>query len=147
VAGWTLPRPQAAWDAAISTGALRLVDYDIASALSQIYSAQAHLMRMTGHLYVVYQPATFEIGKQRKTVQMVHWTLVEVENSVRALLNLYQTHLPNSGLRQNSWSNLRPRGPDPPMKRIDEWHRLHRTDPPVSACSSSIRKIKTCCIV
>ena len=88
------PLRQGAWDAAVSAGALRLMDYDVASALSEIYGAQAHLIRMTDHLYVVYQPTTFERGKQRESVQMLHTLLMEVENSLKALLDLYQKHLP-----------------------------------------------------
>jgi hypothetical protein len=86
--------PQAAWDAALSTGALRLIEYDIAAALSEIYGAQALLMRAVDHLFDSYQLAMFEAGKQREGVQMFQWLLVEIEGSERALRDLYRKHLP-----------------------------------------------------
>jgi hypothetical protein len=93
--GWDIALPrEAAWDAAVSTGALRLIDYDIAAALSEIYGAQALLMRAVDHLFDAYQPAIFERGKQREGVQMFYWLLVEIEGSERGLRDLYRKHLP-----------------------------------------------------
>jgi hypothetical protein len=86
--------PEAAWDAAVSTGALRLIEYDIAAALSEIYGGQALLMRAVDHLFDSYQPAIFEAGKQREGVQMFHWLLIEIEGSERAVRDLYRKHLP-----------------------------------------------------
>jgi hypothetical protein len=91
-----VPLRQAAWDTAVSTGALRLLDYDVASAFSEIYSYQtlmsANLTRLAQS--VLYTPATFDPASRAASIQVMRWLLTEVEGNERFLDDLYKKHLP-----------------------------------------------------
>jgi hypothetical protein len=47
-----------AWDAALSTGALRLVDYDVVAALSDIYQMQDHYGTVVGRFVTTMHSAS-----------------------------------------------------------------------------------------
>ena len=91
-----VPLRQAAWDTAVSTGALRLIDYEIAAALSDIYGYQDLMSVNLSRLVqgVVYTPATFDASNQAASVQVMRWLMTEVEGNERYLLDLYKRHLP-----------------------------------------------------
>jgi len=91
-----LPLKSAAWSTAVSTGALRLFDYEVAAALSEIYGYQDlmtanHNRIVTGALY---SPAAFDPGARSQTVRLLWGVMAEVSGNEGALLSLYRRHLP-----------------------------------------------------
>lgn len=85
---------QGAWDAAVSTGALRLIDYELVAALSEIYVAQAAAAGVFARLMTAYDPSAFQPGLQRETVQAFRWTTVEIVSVEEDLRTLYEQQLP-----------------------------------------------------
>jgi hypothetical protein len=95
-AGGGVSRPElrkGAWDAAVSTGALRLLEYELVAELSEIYAAQDAMNATFGMSLTMYQPDTFRPGLQREIVQVFIWTLEELINSEIDLLRQYESHL------------------------------------------------------
>jgi hypothetical protein len=85
---------RAAWDTALSTGALRLVDYDLAAGLSEIYQMQ-ELFR--GNLDKVGLSSTdwFDPASREAAVRKLYMAMVEVQYDERQLLlPLYRKYLP-----------------------------------------------------
>ena len=91
------PLRQAAWDAAVSSGALRLIDYNIAAALSEIYVAQENVYTQFLHqtTSAIYIPDTFNPARRREVVQMFRWLMQEAAGRERFVRDLYLEHLPN----------------------------------------------------
>lgn len=85
---------QGAWDAAVSTGALRLLDYELVAALSEIYVAQSAAAGVFARLMTAYEPSVFQPGLQRETVQAFRWTTVEIVSVEEDLRQLYEQQLP-----------------------------------------------------
>jgi hypothetical protein len=95
-AGGGLGKPvlrKGAWDAAVSTGALRLLDYELVANLSEVYAAQATLDTYYAESLSAYQTDTFRAGLQRETVQVFRWTIEEIVNAEGSLLELYKQNL------------------------------------------------------
>lgn len=95
-AGGGLGRPllrKGAWDAAVSTGALRLLDYDLVARLSEVYAAQDALNAYYAESLSQYQTDTFRSGLQRETVQVFRWTIEEIVNAENSLFDLYRQNL------------------------------------------------------
>jgi hypothetical protein len=67
------PLRQAAWDAAVSSGSLRLIDYEVAAALSEIYVGQEDmydaLMFQAGTM--LFTPDTFDPARREAVVKMI----------------------------------------------------------------------------
>ena len=87
---------RSAWDAAVSGGTLRLIDYDVAAALSDIYVTQAIV---TGNVErLVSGPfsstATFEPASRAASVRMLWLTMADIQSSEASLVDLYRKHLP-----------------------------------------------------
>jgi hypothetical protein len=90
------PLRRGAWDAALSTGALRLIDYDLVAALSDIYQMQemvsgAVRAMSTGGLS---STAAFDPSSQVVSVRQLWLAMTEIEGTERLLLDLYRQHLP-----------------------------------------------------
>lgn len=85
-----------AWNAAVSGGALRLIDYDLAADLSAIYRMQevvnANINRLAQG--ALSSAATFDPNSRGPSVRLLWLTLADIESAERALLELYQKHLP-----------------------------------------------------
>jgi hypothetical protein len=92
----TLPLRQAAWDAAVSSGALRLMDYDLTAVLSEIYVGQhdAYTTTVLQAVPAIFTTDTFRPGSQREALQVIRWLMVEVEGRERFVRDLYKRHLP-----------------------------------------------------
>jgi len=92
----TLPLRQAAWDAAVSSGALRLMDYDLTAALSDIYVSQhdAYTTTALQSVPAIFTPDTFRPGSQREALLVIRWLIVEMEGRERFVRDIYQRHLP-----------------------------------------------------
>jgi hypothetical protein len=84
-----------AWDAALSTGALRLIDYDVVSALSDIYQTQdlfsAERSRFAAEMHAgaAFDPAMRVIGIRQASAE-----LSEIAYAEKLLVDLYRKHLP-----------------------------------------------------
>lgn len=91
-----VPLKSAAWNTAVSTGALRLLEYDIAAAFSEIYGYQ-ELMTENHNRFVasaLYDRAAFDPATQRATVRLMHGIMSEIAGNEQVLLDLYRKHLP-----------------------------------------------------
>lgn len=102
---------RSAWDAALSGGALRLLDYDIAAVLSEIYrmqeTAEENVDRLAqGPLAAV---ATYDPASRVPAVRLLWLTLADIQSAEAALLDLYQQHLP--ALREATGTNAPSRLP------------------------------------
>ena len=83
---------RAAWDTAVSTGALRLIDYDLAAGLSEIYGMQDHAISTFVGLYS--QSAFYDPAARSATIQLARTVMHEITWAEGALQKLYDTHLP-----------------------------------------------------
>ena len=83
-----------AWDAALSTGALRLVDYTLAARLSEIYQMQTVLESDTDKVNSLQGPF-FDPAGRAASVQQLWFGITGVEYvEEQLLLPLYRQHLP-----------------------------------------------------
>jgi len=84
-----------AWDAALSTGSLRLLDYDVVAALSNIYQMQQfygdNIARVVtaGTATTAFEPAARALVLRQLAIDMGTVTFSE-----RLLIGLYKQHLP-----------------------------------------------------
>ena len=84
---------QAAWDAASSSGALRLLDYDLVASLAEIYQMQAHLGEAVARVPI----ASKEFFDPRDRVAVLKQTeaaLTEMMWAESSLVELYKKKLP-----------------------------------------------------
>lgn len=83
---------RAAWDTALSTGALRLIDYDLAANISEIYNMQAYAASMFPPLFTelpLYDPAA-----RVAALRLAQTTMKELTFAEESLLALYDRYLP-----------------------------------------------------
>jgi hypothetical protein len=87
---------RSAWDAALSGGVLRLIDYDVAAVLSEIYRLQeitdANVDRLADG--ALSSTATYDPAARDASVRLFWLTLADIESAERLLLVLYRQHLP-----------------------------------------------------
>ena len=87
---------RSAWDAAVSGGTLRLIDFDVASALSDIYVTQeiatGNVARLVSGPFS--STATFEPASRTASVRMLWLTMADIQSSEEILIDLYRRHLP-----------------------------------------------------
>jgi hypothetical protein len=84
---------RAAWDAAVSSGALRLIDYDLVASLSEIYQMQDHLSE-AAHRTPMTSAAFFDRRERIATIRQAQTALSEVAWTEQSLVNLYRQQLP-----------------------------------------------------
>lgn len=87
------PPRQAAWDAAVSSGAFRLIDYDLAAVISEIYVSQD---RVCGSLTervtnAIYTADMFDPAARSRALPVLRWVLVEMEGNERYVVELYES--------------------------------------------------------
>jgi hypothetical protein len=87
---------RSAWDAAVAGGALRLIDYDVAAALADVYGMQeqatANVQRLaTGALSTT---AVYEAASRPASVRLLWLTLADIQSAEALLLSRYRQHLP-----------------------------------------------------
>ena len=85
-----------AWDSAVAGGALRLIDYEVAAALADVYGMQeqvtANVQRLaTGALST---PAIYEATSRPASVRLLGLTLADIQSAEALLLSRYRQHLP-----------------------------------------------------
>jgi hypothetical protein len=91
----TPPLKEAAWETATSTGALRLLDYDLAAVLSETYLVQRSTLGPTVALLSerLYAPGTFENEAREAFVNVHHMLLVELAGREAYLTEVYRNTL------------------------------------------------------
>jgi hypothetical protein len=96
--GATLDVPQVrrgAWEAALSTGALRLIDYDVVAGLSDIYQMQEAYGGAVGQLVTgMHAPSAFDLASRVVTIRQAHQWWSEIGFLQQLQIDLYQKHLP-----------------------------------------------------
>jgi hypothetical protein len=90
------PMRQAAWETAVSSGALRLIDYDVAAAISEIYSTQINVysLNVAGLSSSVFTNDSFNPDNRDETLQMFLWMMINLEGVERYLQEVYANNLP-----------------------------------------------------
>ena len=84
----------AAWDTALSTGALRLVDYDLAAGLSEIYQMQDHF-KINLEKVGLSSTDWFDPVARDAATRKQYMAMVELLHDERQLLlPLYRKYLP-----------------------------------------------------
>jgi hypothetical protein len=87
---------RSAWDAAVAGGTLRLIDYDVAAALADVYGMQeqaaANIQRLAnGPLSTT---AVYEPESRDASVRLLWLTLADIQAAEALLLERYREHLP-----------------------------------------------------
>jgi hypothetical protein len=87
---------RSAWDAAMSGGALRLIDYDVAAALSEVYRMQETATDNVDRLAegALSQPETYDPASRAASVRLLWLTLLDIQSAEAILLDLYRQNLP-----------------------------------------------------
>jgi hypothetical protein len=87
---------RSAWDAALAGGALRLIDYDVAAALTDVYGMQelaaANLQRLANG--PLTSPAIYDPASRAAAVRMLWLTLADIQSAEALLLARYREHFP-----------------------------------------------------
>jgi hypothetical protein len=91
-----VPLKRAAWNTAVSSGALRLLDYRTAAAISEIYGYQDLMTENHNRLIAatLYAPATFDPASRTTAVRMLAGVLAEIAGNEGTLRALYVRNLP-----------------------------------------------------
>jgi hypothetical protein len=84
---------RAAWDAALSSNALRLIDYDLIASLAEIYQMQDHLGAAIARAPVGSQ-AFFDPRERVAAVRQTQAALGEVMWAEQSLASMYRKQLP-----------------------------------------------------
>jgi hypothetical protein len=84
---------RAAWDAAVSSGALRLIDYDLIASLSEIYEMQDHLAAAARRTPMT-SSAFFDPRDRVASIRQAQTALSEVAWTEQVLVALYRRQLP-----------------------------------------------------
>jgi hypothetical protein len=84
---------RAAWDAAVSSGALRLIDYDLVASLSEIYEMQSHLAAAARRTPMT-SSAFFDPQHRVASLRQAQTALSEVAWTEQSLVRLYRQQLP-----------------------------------------------------
>jgi hypothetical protein len=87
---------RSAWDVALSGGALRLIEYDVAAALSDIYQVQEIATGNVARLAngVLSSATPFDPASRAPSVRLLWLTVADIASAEAALLDLYRQHLP-----------------------------------------------------
>jgi hypothetical protein len=87
---------RSAWDAALAAGSLGLLDYGLATALSELYRAQDLVTENVHRLSAgpLSQPTTFDPGTAKASTRLLWLTLADIYTAEGMLLELYEQHLP-----------------------------------------------------
>ncbi len=87
---------RSAWDAVVAGGGLRLIEYDVAAALTDVYGMQevvaANLQRLANGPLTT--PAIYDPSSRAASVRLLWLTLADIQSAEALLLNRYRDHLP-----------------------------------------------------
>jgi type II secretory pathway pseudopilin PulG len=89
------PLKEAAWETAQSTGALRLLDYHVASQLSETYVIQRGTLMQTQRLLTerFLAPPNFDPAQQKTMLMTSYMLMVELSGQEAYLVEVYQKTL------------------------------------------------------
>ena len=95
----TEPLSDVAWETAVSTGALRLMNYDQASAVSEVYLVQRTALGETLHLLSdrFLSPQNFDPASRATMLQTHRMLLSELAGQETYLIGLYEKTLTRLG--------------------------------------------------
>jgi hypothetical protein len=98
-AGTETPFPslrQSAWDAAVSGDALRLIDYDVSTVLSEIYRLQEQVGNNVERLAdgALSAAASYDPEQRAPSIRLLWLTVADILAAERGLMAQYQEHLP-----------------------------------------------------
>jgi len=83
---------RAAWDAAVSSGALRLIDYVLVASLAEVYQMQDHLGDAINRI-PTSTPAFFDPAMGNPSVHLAHPAVQEMTFAEQSLVALYRKQL------------------------------------------------------
>jgi hypothetical protein len=85
---------RSAWDAALASGTLGLLDYDLATALSEIYRTQDLVTENVNRLALgpLSQSTTFDPASGPAATRLLWLTLADIHAAEAVLLDLYRKH-------------------------------------------------------
>jgi hypothetical protein len=79
----------------VSSGALRLIDYGVAEALSEIYSAQEIATSNVDRLTTAFaSTAMFDPAHRVASARLLWLTIEDIRQAEAALRDFYRKHLP-----------------------------------------------------
>ena len=86
----------AAWQMTVSTGALRLLDFEVGQAISDIYTTQMLLTDLHSRTVgdALWAPAAFDPAMRAVSTKLIWAVMSEVTGNEEALVELYRRHLP-----------------------------------------------------
>lgn len=89
------PLHEAAWETASTTGALRLLDYETASKISEVYVVQRFFMEGTTQRTIgsLLAPENFDPGAKQVMLQAQHMALNEFSTQEAYLIGVYRRTL------------------------------------------------------
>jgi hypothetical protein len=94
--GWFPILRRSVWDTAVAAGALRLIDYDLAASLSEIYGyqevAEGNVERLSKG--VITSVATYDPASRVASTRLIWLTIEDLRSTESVLLDLYRKHLP-----------------------------------------------------
>ena len=92
----TVALKSAAWQMTVSTGAMRLLDFEVGQAISDIYSTQALLTELHSRAVgqALWAPAAFDPAMRAASAKLIWAVMSEVTGNEQALVDLYRKHLP-----------------------------------------------------
>lgn len=87
---------RSAWDAALASGSLGLLDYDLVTALSEIYRAQDMVADNVNRLATgaLSQTTTFDPSATQASTRLLWLSLADIYTAELMLAELYTQHLP-----------------------------------------------------
>lgn len=87
---------RSAWDAALAGGTIRLLDHDVAAALSSVYRWQQvvddNVQRLARGPFVA--ASTFDPGSRTPSLRMLWLTMADIQSSEALLAAEYRRHAP-----------------------------------------------------
>jgi hypothetical protein len=91
-----VPLKSAAWQMMVSSGALRLIDFEVGQAISDIYSKQILLTDFHNRTVadVLWTPDAFDPATRRVSAKLIWAVMREVSGNEEVLVELYRRHLP-----------------------------------------------------
>lgn len=87
---------RSAWDAAVAGGSLRLLEYDVVAALSEIYRMQETVTENNERLASgpLAQATTYDPVSRGPSARLLWLTLADIHAAEAMLIELYQEHIP-----------------------------------------------------
>ncbi len=87
---------RSAWDAAVSGGALRLIDFDVAAALADLYAMQEQAAANVQRLAAgpLSSTTTYDPAMRGPSIRLLWLTMADIQSAEALLAELYGKHLP-----------------------------------------------------